>query len=57
MTNINIAATTCRIVNWEFLKNEIEKNEFIIEKKWISQNITEFKKSMCVIISKKKKGE
>lgn len=57
MTNINIAATTCRIVNWEFLKNEIEKNEFIIEKKWISQNIPEFKKSMCVIISKKKKGE
>lgn len=50
MTDINIAATSCRIVNWEFLENEIQKNKLLIEKKWISEDIPEFKKSMFVIV-------
>ncbi len=55
MTDINVAATTCRVVNWEFLEKEIQKNKFLIEDKWISKDIPEFKKSMCVIVSKEKK--
>ena len=53
MTDINVVSTTCRIVNWKFLEMEIKNNKLVIEKKWISENIPEFKKSMCVIISKK----
>ena len=50
--SLNIAATSCRIVNWEYLKKEIAENKLIIEKQWISTSIPEFDNSMCVIVKK-----
>ena len=49
-TKLNIVATSCRVVNWKELENEIIKNNLIIEKKWISTEIPEFTNSMCVIV-------
>lgn len=53
-TALNIAATSCKIVNWKCLEEEINKNKLLIEKKWISTDIPEFDNSMCVVV---KKGE
>ena len=49
-TKLNIAATSCRVVNWEELESEIINNNLMIEKKWISTEIPEFTNSMCVIV-------
>ena len=51
---IYVAKTSCRIVNWHTLENEIKRNRLKIEKKWISNNIPGFNNSMCVIVSKEK---
>ena len=50
---INVATTSCRVVNWETLDTEIEKSNLRIISKWISKNIPEFNSSMCVVLSKK----
>ena len=49
-TNLNIAATSCRVVSWDELEREIVYNNLKIEKKWISIEIPEFTNSMCVIV-------
>lgn len=49
---LEIAATSCKIVNWENLKKEINNNNLSIEEKWISKDIPEFENSMCVIVKK-----
>lgn len=51
---IMVTNTSCRIVNWNTLETEINKNNLKIEKKWISNNIPGFNESMCIIISKGK---
>lgn len=51
-TNIEIAATSCKIVSWETLEKEIINNDLKIKEKWISKEIPEFTNSMCVVISK-----
>lgn len=51
-TEIEIVTTSCRIVNWQTLENEIKKNNLIIENKWISNKIPEFNSSMCVVVKK-----
>ena len=50
---LNVATTSCEVVNWGQLEREILQNNLIIKKKWISNVIPEFNKSMCVIIKKK----
>lgn len=52
-TPVEIATTSCKIVNWKNFEKEITKNNLVIEKKWISKNIPEFGSSMCVIVKKK----
>lgn len=49
-TKLDIVATSCRVVNWKELENEIIINNLTIEKKWISTEIPEFTNSMCVIV-------
>ena len=51
-TKLNIAATSCRIVNWSELESEIINNNLIIERRWISTEIPGFTTSMCVIVRK-----
>ena len=50
---LNIATTSCKVVNWEDLFSELDRNGFKVEEYWISKDIPEFNDSMCVIISKK----
>lgn len=52
-TSLDIASTSCKIVDWDTLEKEIQENGLIIERKWISTDIPEFNNSMCVIVSKK----
>lgn len=49
---LEIAATSCKIVNWKNLEKEIKNNNLSIEEKWISKDIPEFENSMCVIVKK-----
>lgn len=51
-TELEIAATSCKIVNWEHLECEILNNGLKIEQKWISTDIPEFENSMCVVVKK-----
>ena len=51
---LEIATTSCKIVNWEHLESEIINNELKIKEKWISNNIPGFSNSMCAIV---KRGE
>ena len=50
---INVATTSCCIVNWDSLENEVINNNLKIEQKWISNKIPGFNESMCIIVSKK----
>lgn len=49
---LEIAATSCKIVNWDNLENEIKNNNLSIREKWISTDIPEFEYSMCIVINK-----
>lgn len=51
-TNLEIAATSCKIVSWETLEKEIVANGLNIKEKWVSKDIPEFTNSMCVVVSK-----
>ena len=51
-TKINVTTTFCKIVDWNTLEQEILDNGLIIENKWISNDVPEFNKSMCVVIKK-----
>lgn len=51
-TEIQIATTSCRIVDWEKLEEEVLNNGLNIEKKWISDTIPEFNPSMCIIVKR-----
>ena len=51
-TELEIAATSCKIVNWEQLEREIINNRLKIEQKWISNDIPEFENSMCVVVKR-----
>lgn len=50
--NINIAATSCKIVNWNEFENELLDSKLKIEKKWISDEVPEFKNVMFVLVRK-----
>lgn len=52
---INVAATSCKIVNWKTFERELLNNSLEIKKKWISTRIPEFSPSMCVVVCKKEK--
>ena len=52
-SKINVATTSCKIVNWNTLLNELSQSNLVVNKKWISKRIPEFSKCMCVLISKK----
>lgn len=51
---LDIATTSCKIVNWVELEKEILENDLLIEKQWVSNDIPEFNNSMCVVIKRKK---
>ena len=51
--DLDIATTSCKIVNWKELEQEILENDLLIEKKWISNDIPEFNNSMCVVIKRR----
>ena len=50
--DIEVATTSCRIVNMDTFKNELTNNRFLIKRVWISEDIPEFDKSMCAIVTK-----
>ena len=49
---INVATTSCKMVDWEAFEKEITQNNLIIKNKWISEKIPEFDKTMCVVVSR-----
>lgn len=49
-----VPQTSCRIVNWEKLKSEIENSELAIIENYISKTISGFDNSMVAIIEKQK---
>ena len=57
METLNIATTSCKIVNWKTMGQEMKNNDLFIERRWISNSIPEFKESMCMLVSKIKKEE
>lgn len=50
---INIATTSCNIVNWKTFEQEILSNGLIVKRKWISKKIPEFNPAMCVVVYRK----
>ena len=50
---INIAATSCKIVNWDTFEHELYANNLYIKKKWISHIIPEFNPAMCAIVCRR----
>lgn len=52
---INVTNTSCKIVNWISFEKEIQENNLIITKKWISNDIPGFSSSMCVLLKKRRK--
>ncbi len=53
-SNIFVAATSCKVVNWTNFEKELTNNNFKIVQKWISNKIPEFNEAMCVVIKKEK---
>lgn len=51
-TVLDIATTSCRVINFSNLEKEIERNKLKIKEKFISNNVPEFSSSMCVVVSK-----
>ena len=49
---VNVPETSCNIVGWNTLEEEIKKAGLLLNKKWISKDIPGFNLSMCVIVSK-----
>lgn len=47
---VMVASTSCRIVDFNTLEDEIIRNNFKIVDKYISSNIPNFDKVMCVIV-------
>ena len=52
---VNIAATSCNIVNWNTFEKELLSNDLIIKRKWISKKVPEFNSAMCVIVCRKER--
>ena len=52
---INIVTTSCNVVNWNTFEQELLSNNLIVKRKWISEKIPEFNKSMCVVVCKNDK--
>lgn len=52
---IEVATTSCRIVNMDTFQKELTNNGFLIKKIWIAEDIPEFNKSICAIINKQSK--
>lgn len=50
---INIATTSCNIVNWKTLEQELLSNDLILKRKWVSRKIPEFNPAMCVVVCRK----
>lgn len=50
---INIATTSCNIVNWKTLEQELLSNGLILKRKWVSKKIPEFNTAMCVVVCRK----
>ena len=48
---LNLATTSCRIVDWYTLIKEINSNNLQVIEKWISNSIPEFSEMMCVVVS------
>ncbi len=49
---IIVAATSCKIVDWNQLEKELKDSKLLIREKWISDRIPDFNTSMCVVIKK-----
>lgn len=49
---VNVPETSCNIVGWNTLEEEIKKAGLLLNKKWISKDIPGFNSSMCVIVNR-----
>ena len=49
---IYVTSTSCCIVNWSTLENEVKRNSLKIDRKWISNEIPGFNESMCIVVRK-----
>lgn len=51
--DIEVAATSCKIINWNEFEKEIKENDLMIIKKWVSKEVPDFKNVMFVLVKKK----
>ena len=49
---MEIASTSCCIVDWEKFVSELDNSNLVIKSHWISDRIPDFNLSMCVVVSK-----
>mgnify|MGYP004459566575 CR=1 FL=1 len=49
---INVAMTSCNIVNFDTLEKELLSNKLEIKRKWITNRVPEFSVAMCVLVSR-----
>lgn len=49
---MDVIATSCKVVNWEQLNSEISDSKLNIIEQWISERVPGFEKTMCVIVRK-----
>ena len=49
---MEIASTSCRIVDWESFVEELDNSKLVLKSHWISDRIPDFNLSMCVVVGK-----
>lgn len=49
---VNVPETSCNIVGWNTLEEEIKESGLFLNKKWISKDIPGFNSAMCVVVEK-----
>ena len=47
---MQVANTSCKIVNWQSFLSELKNSDLKVESKWISDRIPDFSISMCVVV-------
>lgn len=50
---VKVASTSCRIVNWKMLFDEIDASNMKVERNFLSEEIEGFSTSMVVVVTKK----
>ncbi len=50
---VEVVATSCKMVDWDTFLEELAENNLMVKKKWITNTVSEFSSMMAVVVSKK----